>query len=826
MKWFFVVYLVVCVVVCREVLLEDWQMTNQQFPNESFPIHLPSTIFNAYIEKGFYPDLFYGLRYKDLDKSRFGGLFTLERKVVLANVEQCVIKIRGLSYSAQLFVNNEMIADFDVLQGTFRTFYIVLPAKYLVFSSVTLKFVLKKAHNRVFPPGNNSTDLGISFIDWAPPPLDDSMGVLFTPTLLINEPIMVYPPSISTSYHPIQSTFRMQVCRRSFYDEVDENELSIKLGERVIGEFHMVGKGKVCIEVENQKLSNDMLWYPFQMGNATLHTLKAELSLPKKDIVIPRSWRVGFRMVESVLTEEGYRQVRVNGQAIFIKGAAWTPKLTLSDTEADIKAVLGRVKEMGLNTVRLEGKFPHKKFYEVADQLGLMLMVGWSCCDAFQHYKSWTREVYEVAMDSLADTVDLVITHPSILMFLYGSDTTPPPSIEDGYLAVLAGKKWPNIALASAANTTSEKTGRTGVKMSGPYMWVPPNYWDEGGVERRLGGSFGFLTEGGPGASMMIRSSLDKITAKIDPVIGNPVLNYHTCNPHGLFRNLTYFEGVVEGRMGPVESVEAYLRYSQWMNYEAQRAMFESYNRNKYRATGIIQWMLNSPWPSNYWNLVDYYGATGGSFYGAKTANRALTPILSYAHPPSIYLTNQRYHAQVTSLTVEVYLPAGMRIYRKVYSKVQIASDQSVRIDELPVDQWGDEPLYFVRLLTPQVDTTYVRPRQGDIIDWERSTFYRTLCKQFADFRGLEKLVGAPTLDLAVKYDRQSLEIEVSNPTSRIAFFCEVRVKEGGKEVNGVVYSDNYFTLYPNTSTVITVRSTTLSPNAKPFISTWNGFHS
>eukprot|EP01045_Picozoa_sp_COSAG04_P011524 COSAG04_NODE_743_length_10649_cov_26.557820_9_plen_30_part_00 len=29
--------------------------------------------------------------------------------------------------------------------------------------------------------------------------------------------------------------------------------------------------------------------------------------------------------------------------------------------------------------------------------------------------------------------------------------------------------------------------------------------------------------------------------------------------------------------------------------------MFEAYSRNKYNATGLIQWMLNSAWPSNMW---------------------------------------------------------------------------------------------------------------------------------------------------------------------------------------------------------------------------------
>ncbi len=60
--------------------------------------------------------------------------------------------------------------------------------------------------------------------------------------------------------------------------------------------------------------------------------------------------------------------------------------------------------------------------------------------------------------------------------------------------------------------------------------------------------------------------------------------------------------------------------------YEGERAMFEAYSRNKYGlyggsgSYGVVQWMLNNPWPSMIWHLYDYYLDTGGGYYGAKVA--------------------------------------------------------------------------------------------------------------------------------------------------------------------------------------------------------------
>src|SRR5256886_10562966 len=66
------------------------------------------------------------------------------------------------------------------------------------------------------------------------------------------------------------------------------------------------------------------------------------------------------------------------------------------------------------------------------------------------------------------------------------------------------------------------------------------------------------------------------------------------------------------------------------MTYDGQRAMFEAYARNKYTATGIIQWMLNNAWPSLIWHLYDYYLLPGGGYYGTKKAFEPVHAMFSY----------------------------------------------------------------------------------------------------------------------------------------------------------------------------------------------------
>ena len=62
----------------------------------------------------------------------------------------------------------------------------------------------------------------------------------------------------------------------------------------------------------------------------------------------------------------------------------------------------------------------------------------------------------------------------------------------------------------------------------------------------------------------------------------------------------------LEMRYGKVKDVTNLTWKSPAMTYEGQRAMFEAYGRNKYKSTGIIQWMLNNAWLSLIWHLYSY----------------------------------------------------------------------------------------------------------------------------------------------------------------------------------------------------------------------------
>ena len=100
--------------------------------------------------------------------------------------------------------------------------------------------------------------------------------------------------------------------------------------------------------------------------------------------------------------------------------------------------------DLGLNAIRLEGKMQDDDFFRQASALGMMVLPGICCCDAWQNWDSWTDHTFSVAMASIKAQVKRMRVHPSITLFFYSSDLLPPPNVEAGYLKVFRAERWPN----------------------------------------------------------------------------------------------------------------------------------------------------------------------------------------------------------------------------------------------------------------------------------------------------------------------------------------------------------------------------------------------
>jgi exo-1,4-beta-D-glucosaminidase len=421
------------------------------------------------------------------------------------------------------------------------------------------------------------------------------------------------------------------------------------------------------------------------------------------------------------------------------------------------------------------------------------------------------------------DQIVRLRNHPSVFVWLGGSDMLPRPELEKRYLRILRKIDGTRPYLGAAAAANSEVSGPTGVKMNGPYDYVPPVYWYQ---DTTRGGAFGFNTETGPGPQPPPLSTLKKMIPQNHLWPIDSVWNFH-CGRNE-FNTLNRYLTALKQRYGAPRDLQDFVRKAQAMNYEAMRPMFEAFAVHKFRATGVIQWMLNSAWPELYWQLYDYYLMPNAVYYGAKKACAPLQLMYDY-QDHSLFLNNSTLHAFRG-------LQARMRLFdfdSKLKDEREVRTDiaaNSVR-RLLRVDrQFVSGPLYFldVRLHDAQgkmlASNFYWLPRHEDILDYAASTWFVMPIARFADLQALNRLPAATvrvkTLDSTAR-GKQMVRLE--NTSDYIAFMLYLELQnERGEPILPAYWEDNYVSLLPHEVRFVNVTFPARKGKVQVRVSGWN----
>jgi len=715
----------------------------------------------------------------------------------------------GINYRANIWVNGQKIADTSDVAGTYRAYEFNI-TKFLT-RGTTNALALE-----VFAP--DKYDLGITWVDWNPTPPDKNMGIWKEVFLTTSGPVAVRSPFVSSKldaqYKSAELTISAEA-RNTSKDAV-KGVLHAELDGILLQQpLELAGGASKIVKFTPEqfpklKLAHPKLWWPYQMGAPNLNTAHLRFEIGKQ-VSDTASVTFGIREVTSELTDKGHRLFRINGRKVLIRGAAWAPDLLFRWSSAKLDADLAYVRDMHLNTIRLEGRLDRDEFFHKTDKLGILVMPGWTCCDAWERWKHWEGDQNRVAAASLRDQITRLRNHPSVFVFLNGSDNPPPPDVEQMYLGIEKELEWPNPIVSSASAQKTTVTGESGVKMTGPYEYVPPDYWIE---DTEAGGAYGYNTETSPGPAIPPRESIEKFIPKDHLWPMDDVWNFHAGGER--FTNVNIFTDGLTRRYGEAASLDDYERKAQAMTYDGERAMFEAYGRNKYTATGVIQWMLNNAWPSLIWHLYDYYLVPAGGYFGTKKACEPVHMQYSY-DDNSVNVVNSTYEAL-----------KGMKVSAKVYNidakekasrnaTLDIAEDSSTKAFDVPTPE-GLSTTYFLKLQLHDEagklvsDNFYWLSTKPDTLDWaKRADTDYTPQKDFADLTALSSLPKAKvkiTKLFHASGPNLWMIVTVLNHGDSVAFMVHPRLTRGkdGEDVVPVFWSDNYFSLLPGERKSVTAR--------------------
>jgi exo-1,4-beta-D-glucosaminidase len=792
---------------------------------------VPGTVLGSLASKKVVEDPYFGINMQKVDPSQFKQPWWFRKSFELSASDlkkRISLRFNGINYRADLWVNGKKVAGSDTFAGAFR-----------MFTFDISNFVLEGINTLALKINQHADgEYSIGFVDWNPLPIDRNMGIFREVFLEVNDGVKIRSPFvyskidkeslknadlfiqselINSGSEAVKGTLRVD-----YELGVVEKNVEIKPGETLTCSFSPAEFTQLSVKDVN-------LWWPNGMGKPDLYNIKVEFI--KSGKIFDREERkYGIREVRSYLDTKKNRAFEVNGKFVLIKGGGWTDDLLLQDTKESVEAQLRYVWQMNMNSIRLEGFWgKDEDLYNLCDEYGILVMVGWSCHWEWEDYllkpcdEKYGGPVSPEDIDLIAaswfDQMMWLRNHPSIYVWMTGSDKLPAPDLERKYVEIFnkynpassyitsakgAGPEDNNVV--ATVPLYSEISGPTGMKMLGPYDFTPPVYWF---TDTLLGGAYGFNTETCPGTSIPPLASLQKMlpVESLWP-IDKKYWEYHT--GRNQFVTLDRYRKALSSRYGESSSVEEFAYKSQVSNYEVMRPMFEAFVAHKPLSTGLIQWKLNSAWPDMIWQLYDTYLQPNGSFYGVRKACTPLHAIYRYGFD-DIYLGNEdRMNAEGLTVKIRVFDLKSKMIFADQWTG-DIKSNTSKFIYKLP-DIKGLTSVWFLDLRVfnkdnQEVDNSiYWLSTKKDILDYEAAkklewAFY-TPTKQFADYTALDQL---PKVNLDFDYqfinkgESGEVTLKINNPSETIAFFVFLDVidPKTGKPILPIFWDDNYVTILP-----------------------------
>jgi exo-1,4-beta-D-glucosaminidase len=830
---------------------DDWHPIKQ----------MPSTVLEALQDDGTYPNVYFGTNLRDevpqdLYQQDWWYRTTFTPQ---AGHSTYTLSFPGINYRAEIWLNGHLVAGNKQIVGMYVAHDLdvtpwIRPDEPNVLA---IKVTPEQALQDI-----DGVELADSWYDWInwkylgyqgpqknpangnsfPP--DRNAGI-WKPVYLTASGAATIGPSTVNTELPLPNT---DSAKLTVYTDVRNDSAQTMRG---VLRATITRAGKPSIQVEqpvtlnpgeDRQLSFDPdkfrelnvdhpdLWWPYTMGKPDLYDLTVEFRQYDR-VVDSAQQRFGIRTVTQhrdqdtqfpELGQGGNFYLTVNGRDFLIRGATYTPDLLFKWDPDRETAILNYAKDLGLNMLRLEGKFPSDHLAETADELGIPLMYGWMCCNQWEKWWQWDDEDRGVAQASMRSQIEAFRPHAAAFIWANGSDGRPPPEVRGWYHDILDQLHWQNAVVDTVSSINKDENGGIawdGIQMAGPYSWRPPSYWFAG----RYGATRGSSAEQGDNEHIPPYASLKEFIPadKLWPI--NDDWYFHA-GSNASNSQLSSIRTAIVRRYGSSSSAQEFAAKAQLAHYESTRAQFEAFAAggwDNHKMT--IYWMLNNHWPSFFGNLFDYFLRPGGAYYGAKTGLRPLSAVFDS------YATGDHRQANITAVNQLPQDQHGLRVRVRTYDltgqvrddrtsdPVDVASGGAVQALRLPQVRVGT-PVYFVRCeLLDEAgrvlsENVYWQSQQRDDVgDPRNDSAFELKQASWADMTALNTMARVP-LDVRARHSsddgRDTVTVDLTNATRGVAFFerAEVLSTHDGDEILPIEYSDNYVTVFPGET--VTVRAT------------------
>lgn len=861
-----------------EVEASDKEVSETSYVSHNwYKTTVPSTVLNALVKNGVYPDPRVGMNnYLIPDVSdEFNQKMGLSKYNYLKNGrnpwqdpywyrtvvdvprsykgKRLWLKLYGINYRADVWVNGRLVADKNSIYGMFRRFKLDI-TRYVVSGAhncIALK-IYQVDHPGIPTPGTqlkffgptrgHATDIFKDETlkmsggwDCAPVVHDRNMGVYqkvaieATGDALLENPFVVTTlPNGDTSLADV----KVRVDVRNVSDKAIDGKLrvSINLQNQVqfpsytkMMEGHMrpitlsqsvslAPQSHKVIEFSSAdypqlRIQKPYLWYPNGYGQQYLHHLKLQL-LAKGRISDEKELDFGLREVKKELKyigKEAGLVYYVNGRKVFCKGGWIQPDMLLDDSEKRIYDQMRLIADANVNLIGSEDMpSPDDTWLESCDKYGIMVWHVFLQC--WRMYPGTDTEHYPLDHDlAVRDVEDIVLryrNHPSIISWFGVNEVVPDEQL---YRAMKQKVNQldttrPYIPTTSISWDVEKQTPYmledtpTGTTDDGApdYGWAPSNYFFDKVREVHLQM---FRNELGM-PSMPLYSSLKKFipTVADHKDIDKPYFPLDSIwAEHGAWDvdNYCYraYDNAIRNMFGDPKDAEQYSQWAQYLNADGYRAMFEAANHRMWDITSGVM----------IWKLNSCWPDVGWQIYDwYLNPNAAYYFAKKAMEPIHVQLNANDFKLSVVNATLNPL--QNVELSAKVIDKnLNVVWQYATKLDTVEGNSYKEmvsvpqqgmyTDPYFVKL--------ELKDAKGKLLSDNLYWFY----SQHIDLVGLTTF-KSPLLKTDVSVVKKGGEyvcdIQLENNTQQLSFFNQLALlDEKGNELHPVFWSDNFVTLFP-----------------------------
>ncbi|HUX38498.1 MAG TPA: glycoside hydrolase family 2 protein [Rectinemataceae bacterium] len=368
-------------------------------------------------------------------------------------------------------------------------------------------------------------------------------------------------------------------------------------------------------------------WWPSDYGEQPLYELLVTSSAPGGAAGDSLRKKLGFRTLEVVSQADAIGRsltFRINGRAIFAKGANWIPADALPSrwTRERLADLLGSAKAANMNMLRVwgGGRYESDAFYELCDELGLLVWQdAMFSCALYPSDPAFLGLVEK----ELRHQVRRLRDHASIALWCgnnealgaigwYEESKKNPARYVIDYDRLNEGtvgrvireldpdrRFWPSSPSAGPDDYSDNWHADTRGDM---HYWT---VWHEGKpfsayleVQPRFGSEFGFQ-------SLPSYKTATTFAPAGELNVTSPAFEHHQRHPRGnsiIIDTMTRYFRMPKG-----------FRETLWLS-QVQQAMaiktaVQYWRSLRDRCMGTLYWQLNDVWPAASWSSLEYDGS-------------------------------------------------------------------------------------------------------------------------------------------------------------------------------------------------------------------------